>query len=43
MLNADHRSICKFQSPDDPNYIALTDAFATINREISQRRKFSFH
>jgi hypothetical protein len=37
MLDADHRSICKFGSSDDPNYLILTDAFATINRELAQK------
>jgi len=37
MMDADHRSICKFTSPDDPNYVVLTDALANINRELSRR------
>ncbi|KAE8331929.1 hypothetical protein BDV39DRAFT_217846 [Aspergillus sergii] len=32
-LDADHRSICKFESPQDPNYITVRNALAsTINR-----------
>ncbi|KAI0813427.1 NACHT and WD domain protein [Xylaria sp. FL0064] len=27
-MNADHRSICKFAAPSDPNYIVLRDALA---------------
>ncbi|KAI0431150.1 NACHT and WD domain protein [Xylaria sp. FL1042] len=27
-MNADHRSICKFATPSDPNYIVLRDALA---------------
>ncbi|KAL1868420.1 hypothetical protein VTK73DRAFT_3714 [Phialemonium thermophilum] len=38
MMNADHRSICKFQSPRDPNYIILTEALVAINREILQKQ-----
>ncbi|KAI0864304.1 NACHT and WD domain protein [Xylaria cubensis] len=31
-MNADHRSICKFDSPSDPNYIILRNALAvTVN------------
>ncbi|PKX91768.1 NACHT and WD domain protein [Aspergillus novofumigatus IBT 16806] len=31
-LNADHRSICKFEAPSDPNYILIRNALAsTIN------------
>jgi hypothetical protein len=38
LLNADHRHVCKFQSPDDRNYITLTDAFAAINRDLASQR-----
>ncbi|KAB8215064.1 hypothetical protein BDV33DRAFT_208698 [Aspergillus novoparasiticus] len=32
-LNSDHRPICKFESPQDPNYITVRNALAlTINR-----------
>ncbi|KAI3342513.1 NACHT and WD domain protein [Ustulina deusta] len=31
-MNADHRSICKFTAPSDPNYIVFRDALAvTVN------------
>ncbi|KAJ2994689.1 hypothetical protein NUW58_g1486 [Xylaria curta] len=31
-MNADHRSICKFEAPSDPNYIVLRNALAaTVN------------
>ena len=41
MMYADHRSICKFESPEDPGYIMLTEAFNTINKEITNKhRKF---
>ncbi|KAH1734400.1 hypothetical protein KXV68_003046 [Aspergillus fumigatus] len=41
-LNADHRSICKFEAPNDPNYILIRNALAvTINRamELAQKSK----
>ncbi|KAL2194744.1 hypothetical protein P885DRAFT_71151 [Corynascus similis CBS 632.67] len=37
MMYADHRSICKFESPEDPGYIMLTEAFNTINKEITNK------
>ncbi|GAB1315399.1 hypothetical protein MFIFM68171_05609 [Madurella fahalii] len=45
LMYADHRSICKFESPDDPGFITLTEAFNTINNEISKREsaKISDH
>ena len=39
LMYADHRSICKFASPEDPGYITLTEAFNTINKEACKRRK----
>lgn len=39
-MNANHRSICKFQTPGDPNYLVLRNALATtINSAIKQTRK----
>lgn len=38
LLNGDHRSICKFSSPSDPNYISLTEAFASMNKELAVKR-----
>ncbi|KAI9375175.1 hypothetical protein BJX61DRAFT_192037 [Aspergillus egyptiacus] len=32
---ADHRSICKFDSPEDPNYILLRNALASTVRKIA--------
>jgi hypothetical protein len=29
LLNADHRSVCKFELPTDPNYKTLRNALAT--------------
>jgi hypothetical protein len=40
MMYADHRSICKFESPEDPGYITLTEAFNTIKKETAKRGKF---
>jgi hypothetical protein len=38
VLNADHRHVCKFQSPSDPNYIAIRDALQNITDAIMRRR-----
>ena len=35
-MNANHRSICKFETPKDPNYITLRNALATIVQSISK-------
>lgn len=37
LLNANHRGVCKFESPDDSNYITVLDAFQTINQAIIER------
>ena len=34
--NSDHRSICKFETPKDPNYITLRNAFASTVQNISK-------
>ncbi|KAK6812959.1 hypothetical protein RU639_010810 [Aspergillus parasiticus] len=34
-LDADHRSICKFESPQDPNYITVRNALASTIDKIS--------
>lgn len=39
MLDADHRNICKFEAPSDPNYIAIRGALRSIIDDISERRK----
>lgn len=39
MLHADHRHVCKFETPSDSNYIAVRDALQTIVGSISKRRK----
>jgi hypothetical protein len=39
LLNADHRGVCKFESPSDSNYIVVRNAFNTINEAIMERRK----
>ena len=35
-VNADHRSICKFQTPIDPNYVILRNALASTVNSISK-------
>jgi hypothetical protein len=39
LLNANHRSICKFDTPTDSNYLTLLDCFNTINRAIMKKSK----
>ena len=34
-MNADHRSICKFETPADPNYIIIRNALASTVQTIS--------
>lgn len=37
LLNADHRGVCKFDSPADPNYKTVRNAFVTtIDSIVSQ-------
>jgi len=36
-LIADHRHVCKFETPSDPNYITIRDALQTINDSIMRR------
>ncbi|ROV92565.1 hypothetical protein VMCG_08917 [Cytospora schulzeri] len=33
-LNSNHRDICKFDSPDDPNYITLKNAITSATQDI---------
>ncbi|KAK4642315.1 hypothetical protein QC761_507640 [Podospora bellae-mahoneyi] len=35
-INADHRSICKFDTPLDPNYVTLRNALASSMRGIAE-------
>lgn len=35
-MNADHRSICKFETPTDPNYLVLRNALASTVNSISK-------
>lgn len=37
LLNATHRSICKFDSPSDPNFISIKNVLVTMTRDITQR------
>lgn len=36
-VNADHRSICKFETPGDANYLVLRNAFASTIQNISKQ------
>lgn len=38
-MSADHRSICKFQSPEDSNYVSPKNALATIVSEFLHESK----
>ncbi|KAL9591797.1 MAG: hypothetical protein Q9179_007362 [Wetmoreana sp. 5 TL-2023] len=38
-MNADHRSICKFDTNMDPNYVVLRNALATTVQKISTPRR----
>ena len=37
LINATHRSICKFDSPSDPNFISVRNALATITKDITAK------
>jgi hypothetical protein len=39
MINANHRGVCKYQQPSDPNYLKIRNCFATIVDRISKKRK----
>jgi len=49
LLNADHRGVCKFDQPTDPNYKTLRNAFITTvddilsngNNPPKHRKKFT--
>ena len=34
LINANHRGMCKFHSPSDPNYLTLRNALASITKDI---------
>ena len=38
LLNADHRGVCKFDTPSDPNYRTLRNALVTTVESISSER-----
>ena len=42
-LNANHRDICKFDSPDDPNYVTLKNAIISATQDILKAGMFSSH
>jgi hypothetical protein len=37
-IHADHRSVCKFKQPSDPNYITVRNCFAAIIDRITKKR-----
>lgn len=39
-MNADHHDLCKYASPDDPNYISVRNALQTLIRDLRQRGQF---
>ncbi|KAK4691880.1 protein SERAC1, partial [Lecanoromycetidae sp. Uapishka_2] len=41
-MNADHRSICKFETPIDPNYVTLRNALASTVQDI-YKQETSWH
>lgn len=51
LLNADHRGVCKFDQPTDPNYKTLRNAFITtvdsilsnVSQAISETSKLQHH
>src|SRR5947207_10304148 len=40
LLNADHRHVCKFDSPTDNNYLTLRNAFLSTINNIEQNCRF---
>lgn len=38
-MNATHRGICKFDSPEDPNYLSLKNSLASAVHTLLQERK----
>lgn len=42
-LNANHRDICKFHSPDDSNYLILRNAFASTVDDIVMNCKWTLY
>lgn len=40
VLDADHRNVCKFTSPSDPNYITVREVLQSMTESISRRCKF---
>ena len=39
LLNADHRNVCKFDSPTDPNYLSVRNALLSATDEIKTEGK----
>ena len=40
-MMADHHDVCKYASPEDPNYIVVKNALRTIIARISKECKFT--
>lgn len=40
LINASHRSICKFDTPWDPNYVTLRNSLVSLVKDLSKRRTF---
>lgn len=40
-INADHRGVCKFETPESPNYLILRNAFVRTIDSILDNRKCS--
>ena len=42
-LNADHRGVCKFKRPSDPNYVIIRNCFQTINENIMKKCELVYY
>ncbi|KAL8646538.1 MAG: hypothetical protein Q9226_006814 [Calogaya cf. arnoldii] len=40
MLDADHRGVCKFESPSDPNYVTVLQALQNLSERILARLEY---
>ena len=43
LINASHRSICKFETPSDPNYIIVRNALLSCIRDITEQLAVAKH
>jgi hypothetical protein len=39
-LNADHHDVCKYTSPEDPNYVSVRNALQTLVKSLRSRGMF---